>query len=139
MRSVIGMWTSSRYRFTFACALFLLGSSINLSFRLGSGADLGPFVLAASFSESSDLNTDTEYRFNNHGTIVAVDRTLYDENIHLALSVLMLQVACWVPAVLFFKPIRQHSASARFMGYALFSAGVAVWLYSECLSTGLFF
>jgi hypothetical protein len=118
-------------RFTVAAMLIFLGALPSATFRLASSSGFGPAVLALSFSRSSTLNTPTEYRFDNHGRLVAIRRDAYDRTIVWAVAALTIQTLCWMPACFILVRLYRHRAPLHWRGLALLIVGVVVWLVSE--------
>jgi cytochrome b561 len=77
------------------------------------------------------LNTAEEYRFNNHGTIIGIERRLYDQNIHWAIAALVIQWVCWIPVMPFLMRLNQWKMSTHWQGGLLLLVGIGVWLLSE--------
>ena len=114
--------------------LYLAGSLVAVGFRLLNTSGHGAFILWASYSRSSNLNTAEEYRCNNHGTIIAIKREVYEANIPWAIATLVVQFVCWSPASLLMCLEYERTKRLPWVGTLIIVLGFATWLVSEVSS-----
>ena len=114
--------------------LYLVGSLVAIGFRLVNTSGHGAFILWASYSRSSELNTPEEYRFNNHGTIIRVKRELYEANIPWAIATLVVQFVCWLSGSLLMCREYQRTKTLPWAGTLIIILAFAVWAVSEISS-----
>jgi hypothetical protein len=116
---------------TTAAVLVLIGSLSPAVFRLLSASGFGPAILALSFSRSSPLNTPSEYRFNDHGTVIGIRRDVYDGTISWAVGALIVQGLFWMPAMMLLATHYRKRTPLHWQDLAFGVTGVFIWLASE--------
>ena len=126
--------TRIRRLFTRLALLYLAGSLVAIGFRLINTSSHGAFILWASYSRSSELNTPEAYRYNNHGTIIAIKREVYEANIPWAIATLLVQGLCWLPASLLMCWEYARTRRLPLIGTLIIVLSFLVWLVSEVSS-----
>lgn len=121
---------------TIAGLLILTGALASGLFRLESSSGFGPDIMALSFSRSSPLNTRTEYRINEHGTIIGIRREIYDRRIRWAVVTLIVQGLCLIPAMVILIRLSVKKTRLHWQELVLILLGVVIWLASEGSSFG---
>ena len=124
----------SRRLFTVLALIYLFGALIGIGFRFVNTSGHGAFILWASYSRSSELNTPDEYRYSNHGTIIAIKREVYEENIPWAVAALIVQGLCWLPASLLMSLEYARTKRLPLIGTLIIVLGFLGWLMSEVSS-----
>jgi len=114
--------------------LYLAGCLLGIGFRLVNTSGHGAFILWASYSRSSKLNTPEEYRYNNHGSIIGIKREVYEANIHWAEAVLILQILCWLPASILFCWEKGRKKRIPWIVTLIIVLGFIAWMVSEVSS-----
>ena len=121
----------SKELFTLAGILILLGALAAGTFRVANPSGYGPTILAMSFSKASGLNTEDQYRFNNHGKIVGIEKELYDKSVGWAYVTLGIQLLFWLPAILIIAVIGIKKDEMSWSGLLYGVPGIIIWIIAE--------
>ncbi len=118
-----------------AALLILAGAVTSASYRFLSPARSDPFVQVVSFSMPSVYNTSTEYRYYDHGHLLALDKSLYHQTLPFAIIALVIQATFWFPALVILFHLGIAKSQLNIAGLSVLIAGVVLWLIS--VVTGL--